>query len=193
MRSKILFQLFLAATGLLLLSSCMSTYEVPRPDEPSALIKFKINWDKGKASLLAQQLGASYLVNVNLWDLEQEKQYHLLQKTQPRLIDASESTISTFATSLHPDTKLRLVVWMGVQWQTQEPRQVYDSATKTYRTQWQTVHHQLGCAAERTFTPKQGDVYLMDYNNHDIKENCGASIYQQLAKKGGGFQLKAVK
>lgn len=188
-----------------LLFSCASQYKQPGEKEPCAVVKVKTYFDGEKArSLLPKpRLGEEVFVEVKL--KEKDKEYTVVEKTFEDILAGKGDKPEVLSFRVYPDRPVTIDVYLAVRWVVMEKQQVQKlvhasqsiGQKNTYEYQYVyedvATSHGQGCHAKTTLLPEKDAVYILDYNNLQIREGCTVRAYRQFPQGEGKFRLVPVK
>ncbi len=205
----------LAFSAALVAGGCVKTYQPPEEGVAAALIKFKFAYDQAivRARVPGEAFNAAIVVSVRMQDLAEDQLYEVYRKRYAGAPSLDAATpLEIHAERFHPGRTATFTLSLAVTWQTREyegvwlhyrvPVRVYDSSTRSYRTetrterrlvyQWVTHDHRAGCPASTAFTPALDAVYLLDYTSAEIDADCTLQAYRQLPAGDGSFRLEPI-
>lgn len=162
-----------------ILGACAHPYKPPMENEPHALLKLKYSYN----SILPQ---ATLHVRATVKEGKNEHQ-SALQIAPP--VFGNEVPLQTIL--IRPGIDTEIGTWLGFLWEEIRYYTDCDKDGKCRRTLY-TNNEEKGCQQMTRFIPKEGKIYLLDYNNPNVDKGCDAKIYEQIPQTDGKFKLKPV-
>lgn len=173
-------------SALLLVSGCgLTTYKQPEEGQPYALVKLKYNYNE---VLVNTEIGTRLAIRPG------EKKSGLFKKAHDKTyggVSAGQGPdIPLEAVKLHPGEDLRLKMAVYFYWYTTVTTTQYiNGMPQTYTSQ---QYNERSCKTFMNFTPETGKVYLIDYTQMSVTEQCSAIVYEQVKLGKDKFEMKLV-
>lgn len=172
--------------GSLLVVSCgPQAYAPPKEKQPFALVKLKYSYS---SVVKGTSLGARAMIRhggpKSDWMVAHRKSYGVVRKGSAR----QKIPIESIKVHVGKPTDVQMAVYFF--WYTTQTYTTYINNIPQIQTR--QVYHERTCKVDVNFTPQQGKVYLIDYNNPNVTKGCNGKAYQQIKRANGKFKLKPV-
>lgn len=181
--------LFWGLLALVTLAGCstMSAYEPPKEKQPHALVKLKYKYTDVKPDTT---LGARMMIRHGARQ-DDDDYYNAFNKSYGVVKEESpKPKIAIEAMKVHPGDKTDVKMAVYFYWYTTQSYTTYVNNMPMVQTQ--QVYNEVACTSDLSFLPKAGKVYLLDYTNPNIDRDCRATVYEQIKRENGKFELKPV-
>lgn len=180
-------KLSLLAGALLALAGCgPSKYQPPLDKDPHAVLKLKFKY---QAIVPGTTVGARMYIRENPKSKSDAFEYAYNQSFGSVAANGKNLEIPMAAVNVRPGKPADVQMAVYFFWYTTESYMIMVNNTP----QWQTrqVYHERACTAQLSFTPDNGQVYLLDYSSPEVDRDCRANAYLQ-HHRGRRFNLAKV-
>lgn len=183
---KTKLMLITGITGCLILAGCgPSAYAPPKDKQPFALVKLKYSYSR---IVSGTSLGVRTMIRHGGpkadYMLAHRKSYGGVRKGRAK----PKIPIESIKVHVGKPTDLQMAVYFF--WYTTQTYTTYINNIPQVQTR--QIYNERACKVDVNFTPKQGKVYLVDYNSPNISRGCNARAYEQIKKGKKRFKLKPV-
>lgn len=184
MKTKFIF--IAAIAGSLILAGCgPRAYAPPKDKQAFALVKLKYSY----SSIVSDtSLGTRAMIRhggpKSGFMVVHRKSSGRVSKGRVR----PKVPIESIKVHVGKATDIRMSVYFF--WYTTETDTTYVNNVPQIQTR--RVYHERTCKVDVSFTPEEGKVYLLDYNNPNITKGCSAQAYEQIKRGKKKFKLKPV-
>ncbi len=157
-----------------LVASCVRQYEPPDVREPHAIVRVRVVYHGAPGPQLEEHVR----LNGRKIAMPEFRNLRNVPVTEPVRVRPGNSEWTFDADFYHLESS-------------RESRSVYDSSSKTYRTEYHTVTKAVSdsiCSARLGHPVVVGDMYLVQYDFFG-NQRCAARCFEQAAQVDGSFRM----